>query len=113
MKIDENHVKNAILEWLYYKKIFCWRQNSMGVYDKDKGIYRKARGKFAINGVPDIIGVLPDGKFLGVEVKKPTGKVSANQRVFKANVDKNKGVSIIAYSLEHFVFYLREAGYSL
>ena len=77
-------VQDQILTWLKIKGIFAWRNNNGATFDSRRGAYR-IRGKHELNGVPDIIGILPDGKFLGIEVKKPGGKTSDDQDLFINN----------------------------
>ncbi|MCS6281469.1 MAG: hypothetical protein HUM72_12625 [Dolichospermum sp.] len=70
MSISEKIIENQILTYLNNKKIFAWKNQSTGVFDPSKGIYRKSRNPHHINGVSDILGVI-DGHFLAIEVKKP------------------------------------------
>lgn len=51
-------------------------------------------------GTPDIIGVLKDGTFLGVEVKLKGNKPSPKQVAWSNKIIKNNGTMITAYSLE-------------
>lgn len=71
----------------------------MGVYDKAKGTYRKG-GKWAISGVSDILGILPDGRFLAIEVKRPGGKASAKQLEFIEQITSRGGVAFVADSTD-------------
>ena len=70
MSISEKIIENQILTYLNNKKIFAWKNNSTGVFDPRKGIFRKSRNPHHINGVSDILGVI-DGHFLAIEIKKP------------------------------------------
>jgi Holliday junction resolvase len=49
--------------------------------------------------VPDILGVLPDGKALMIEVKTETGKVSPEQESFIENASRVGAVAFIARSI--------------
>jgi hypothetical protein len=51
-------------------------------------------------GGADIIGVAPDGRFLAVEVKTPTGRIRPEQEVFLQVVRKAGGIAGIARSVE-------------
>jgi len=99
-KITESEVQNQIIGWLCLNQIFNWRQNTMGVYmgqdENGKGKFRKAPS----TGVADILGVLPDGKFLAIECKRPGGKPTPEQIEFIDNVNANNGIGFIADNLE-------------
>jgi hypothetical protein len=46
-------------------------------------------------GVSDIIGILPAGRFLAIEVKKDVGRQSKAQMVFEDEVRKKGGVYLL------------------
>ena len=56
--------------------------------------------RFSFPGASDIIGMLKDGSFLAIEVKGNEGVVSAKQLAFLDMVNKDKGLGILAYSLD-------------
>lgn len=91
----ETDIQRAILEFLQYKGIFCWRNNSGALQDKNGRLVR-----FGKVGSSDIMGILPDGKFLAIEVKGPKGKLSDHQKEFLDGISKNNGVAIVARSVE-------------
>lgn len=101
---SESELQTIILDYLNRQSdVFAWRNNSVGVYDEKKKIYRR-KGVFSINGVSDILGVLyPSGIFLAVEVKKPYSTLSAvspEQLSFIAKVRKMGGYAIWVSSLK-------------
>jgi len=51
-------------------------------------------------GWPDITGLLPDGRFVGVECKAPRGRQSAAQKRMEAEIRKRNGIYILAHSAE-------------
>jgi hypothetical protein len=51
-------------------------------------------------GVSDILGVLPGGRFLAIEVKAPNGKLTDHQKQFLEEVLSNGGFGLIARSPE-------------
>lgn len=77
-----------------------WRNNTMGVYDSVALCWRAQTGVGALNGVSDILGILPNGQFLAIEVKQRTGKVSSNQSYFLNKINENGGIAFVARSLE-------------
>lgn len=54
-------------------------------------------------GVSDILGILPDGRFLAIEVKTRTGRVSEYQASFLYEITKNGGVAFVARSVEDVI----------
>lgn len=98
LSIGENPVLTACLDLLAMHRVFAWRNNNVAVYDRTKGCYRKHVG---LDGVSDILGVLPSGRFLGVECKRPAvrgfdrgGVMSKDQRAFLAAVNEAGGVGV-------------------
>jgi hypothetical protein len=53
-----------------------------------------------INGVADIIGLLPGGRFLAVECKSGRGRQSPAQRAFQAMVEESGGLYVLARGVE-------------
>lgn len=41
--MTEKEVENQILEYLSKLGLFCWKNQSVGVFDKNKGIYRQSK----------------------------------------------------------------------
>lgn len=90
---SEKQIKKSILDFLKYKKIFCWN-----VF-QTLGCYR---------GCSDILGALPDGRILAIEVKKPSGELSREQIVFLENIKANNGIAFVARGIEDVTLNLKE-----
>jgi len=101
MPLLESDIQRQILDYLSLKGIFHYRNNTSGIYIQKTGKYRPSHSK----GAPDIVGIVPDGsgRFLGIEIKKPGGKLSPDQIVFLDNIWKAGGIPIVAYSLEDVI----------
>ena len=111
----ERDTQRLILDWLKAKGIFCWRQNTGGVFDPTSKRFRAFTG---LKGVSDILGVLPEsrtgragGRLLACEVKGPKGKLTAEQEAFLRTVESLGGLAIAAWSLADVESALRDAGY--
>lgn len=100
--VKENEIVRDCLAALERNGIMSWRNNAAHVAG------RTFRG---LRGVPDIIGILPDGKFLGVECKTESGKQSADQIDFQARCTVNGGLYILAKSALEVITTLVRAGY--
>ena len=102
MKTPESAVLRACLDYLRLRGHFVFRVNN--------GACKTERGGFVrftdILGLPDIIGILPDGRFLGVECKSKTGKQTDWQKIFEKDTTERGGVYVLARSVED----LQEAG---
>lgn len=102
--VPESDIVRGCLELLKVRGIFAWRQNS-GAVPVGKRFIRFT----SINGVADILGILPDGRLLAVECKTKTGKVSPDQRYFQQMIAENNGVACVVRSVEELEADLKEA----
>ena len=89
-KPKESDIRKDIQKWLNFKCIFNWRE---------------WQGQFSVKGVPDIIGILPNGKILGIEVKLPgwkgpRTKHELEQADFHRQIRLSNGVAFFATSVE-------------
>lgn len=83
--IKEKSITNAILKYLRsLDNCFCWKEHG---------------GMYGTAGIPDIICCL-NSRFIGIEVKKPDGKVSKLQEVTLRKIKKASGIAIVAYSVD-------------
>lgn len=103
----ESEIQTTILDYMKLCGIFCWRNNSVGIYDTYKHQYRRPP-KHHLNGVPDILGILPNGQFLGIEVKSKRGKLSQAQQAFANFAKIHGGLVFIARSIEDVKSALRD-----
>jgi hypothetical protein len=62
-------------------------------------------------GWPDITGVLPSGRFLGVECKAPGGRQSPVQKAMEEAVHKHNGIYILAKSVDDVEKELNDAAF--
>ena len=93
---SEHEIQSAILDWLKYKHIFHWRNNTGAFAGEYKGKKRFVR--FGPKGAPDIIAVV-DGRTIGIEVKAAFGEWSDDQREFAKALLAAGGMYLLAYSL--------------
>lgn len=86
-------LQNLILAQLADLGVFCWRSNSGAATRGDRLI------RFGKIGQPDVMAILPGGRFLGVEVKSDRGKQTVEQRAFQTAVELAGGTYIVAREL--------------
>lgn len=98
MASTESEIQKSILAWLHLNRVFAYRTNNIGVPLKNGG-FRPS----PVKGLPDICGVLPGGKALYVEVKRPGNALSENQELFINNAEKAGALCIVAYSLDYVI----------
>ena len=85
---EENIVTELVREYL--KKAGIWH-------------FKHWSGKYSMLGISDLLGVLPDGRFLAIEVKTKGKKASKDQREFLDAINRNNGVGIVVDSLEDLI----------
>lgn len=91
--VREADIQRAILDWLRVNGIYAFRNNQQGVPLHDgSGRYRPSPTR----GVADILGVIPGGRFLAVEVKGRRGKPTPQQAEFIARVNEKGGLAVVA-----------------
>lgn len=90
VKATEAEIQTAVLDILTARRIFHWRNNTGATKTASGGFIR-----FGCPGSPDIIAVVR-GIFIGIECKSETGKLSEDQEIFKAGLEKAGGVYIVA-----------------
>lgn len=96
--IKETDVQASIIQYLNFRGIFAWRNNTIGVWDAKRKRYRT--NPHTMKGVSDIIGILENGKFLAIECKSETGTLSREQKDFIDNINRHGGHAICARSVE-------------
>lgn len=97
--LSEKQIQNHILGYLKSKQIYAWQCNTHGTFDQKLGRFRKS-GAWHIRGVSDILGILPGGKFLAIEVKSKKGRLSVEQKIFLEEISNRGGVAFVARSIE-------------
>ena len=97
IKISEKEILKTILEWLAIYKILAWRNQSGIIILGDN---KKRAIRMGTKGVSDIVGCLPDGRILCIEVKTEKGKVSDAQQDFIDKINKAIGLAFVARSIE-------------
>jgi penicillin-binding protein-related factor A (putative recombinase) len=107
LKASEKEIENSILAYLNANSIFCWKQNSVGIYDTKKEIFRRPMGKYIMPGVSDILGIFK-ARLLAIEVKRPDTKnrLTLSQKHFLECVNANGGIGFVATSVEEVADYL-------
>lgn len=94
----EHQIEHEILIYLSSLRIgLFWKNVSGGYYDGER--FRKQASPFAISGTSDILGIV-DGKFICLEVKSETGRVSTVQQAFLKKVQECRGLGAVVRSVD-------------
>jgi hypothetical protein len=101
MSNPETELQKEILDYLKLRGITAWRNNS-GLIIRGRVI------RLSPEGSPDIIGVMPDGRFLGIEVKMPRKDLSDKQAEFLAKLRDNKAFAFVAHSISEVEWNLNQ-----
>lgn len=108
----ESKVRNEICSWLRLKRVLCFIHDSVGIFDPVRKVYRINTNPYRRKGVGDVLGVLPGGRFLSIEVKTPEvkdlfgkkiqskGYATPEQKEFVQDVEAHGGVAMIARSFQ-------------
>ena len=56
--------------------------------------------RFGFPGQPDIMAQTTDGRFVALEVKRPTGRVRPEQDEFLAKVERHGGIAAVVRSVD-------------
>lgn len=87
--VKEQKIQKDILDFLRLKGFLAIKQNNIGIY--------------ARAGVPDIICCSNQGKFIGIEVKRPGQKPRAIQKAFLDSINQIGGVGFYATSVNDVI----------
>lgn len=110
MSSAENQVTAACMAYLNLIGAFVWRNNSRTLMVAGKG-GRPRPMFFGLPGSPDIVGILPGGRFVGVECKRPLGprggtrgSVQSDEQVaFQAECERRGGLYVLARSVDDVI----------
>lgn len=95
----EKDIQRSICEYLSLKRHFFWRQNVSPTFDWKTNQFRRMAAH-TMKGTPDIILITKSGQFVGLEVKRPGGKQSEDQKEFEKKCLKAGGRYHVVTSLE-------------
>jgi len=101
----EGAVLRAVLDYLAIRHITAWRINT-GAAQTESGRFIR----FGVPGMSDIIGILPGGRFLAIEVKSAKGAATEAQLIFLAEIAKAGGLAFVARSVEDVIDHLKGVG---
>jgi len=99
--MKEKEIENAILQYLslaYISNGVFFKNQSVGIFDRNKGVFRRPMNRYHIKGSSDILGCV-DGRFIAIEVKGAKGRLSLHQKEFLNNINEKGGLAFVARSI--------------
>lgn len=102
----EGKVKSAVLRLLSSRNIFSWNNPT--------GCARTAWGaflRFGRPGAPDVIAILPGGRFLAIECKSAKGRQSPEQRAWQRLCEAAGGLYVVVRSAAELTAAMERWGY--
>lgn len=100
VELSESQIEMQICHYLRVKRLFFYKAPMAGFFDTRQGTFRRHTNPYVKRGVPDLIVILPGGKYLGLEVKSKTGRQSDHQKEFERGVKDAGGLYYLVRSLE-------------
>lgn len=98
----EKDIQREICEWLSDQKdLLFWRSNNIPVYAKSNDGKKRFRAmpRYSLKGLPDIM-IIKDGKFIGLEVKRPGGNWRDEQKIMAQRITEAGGRYHLVMSLQ-------------
>jgi hypothetical protein len=95
--MSEHDAQTSILEWLAYRRIFHWRNNTGAMSGEHNG--KPWFMRFGSVGSPDIFA-MKCGTCYGIEVKGPKGRQSDAQKEFQVRFEAAGGVYVLAKGID-------------
>lgn len=68
----EEFIEYDILDYLSKKIPLVYHNDIKGYFDQNKWVYRKNKNPYIRQGISDITWLLPEWRYLAIEVKKPS-----------------------------------------
>lgn len=104
----ESRIKRSIINYLNsIQNLCCFPIAVTGIFDQRRGIYRKS---ICVIGTPDIL-VCYKGRFIAIEVKSDTGRLSQEQKQVIDDINLNGGgLAFTARSVEDVMDKFEELG---
>lgn len=102
--MSETDLKRACWTFLTMKGCTVWIQNQGAV----GGTYANGKRRFVkfthgVEGISDIVGVMPSGRFIAVETKMKGNKPTELQAAFIQRVKASGGLALVIYSLDQLM----------
>lgn len=106
--LTANALTGHILEYLALRGVMAWRNNTGSYAVPASREHRRRFIRYGAEGSGDILGALPGGRFLSIEVKVGRDRLRDSQREWMERVNVSGGLAIVARSVEDVERYVEE-----
>ena len=96
---SEAALVRAVIEYLTARGAKAWRNNA-GVILLQSATGRTRAVTMSEKGLPDVVGVLPGGRMVAVECKRPGNTLSGFQKYQLEELRTRNALVIVAYSIK-------------
>jgi hypothetical protein len=97
---SEAEILKTALAILRANGVFAWRNNTAAWFPEGKDGRRRCI-RCGLRGSCDILGVLPDGRFLGLEIKRKGERPRPDQVEFMRNINMSNGIAFWVDEIRH------------
>lgn len=101
----ESAIENQCLMWLKSRRIFGFKVRSVGTFDQTRRAFRA--NPWFRKGCPDILCCV-SGRFIGLEIKTRTGRLSEHQAEFHRDLREHGGIVHVVRAVEELEVIFRE-----
>ncbi len=98
--MSEQATVRAILQYLGARQILAWRMNVGAAVTGAEFNASPRFVRFGVKGMADIIGIMPGGRFLAIEVKSRGGRPTVYQQAWLEQVARAGGLAFVARSVQ-------------
>lgn len=102
MPTKEKSVLNSCIQYLTLKGYVVIRNNT-GAFAAEGANGKRRLIRFGQVGSSDIIACSKDGRFIAIECKSATGKLTSHQSDFLRKINNNNGTAIVARSVDDLI----------
>ncbi len=106
----ETNLVNTCLQHLELKHIYAWRNNTGAAVVQAVASNKRRYIRYGLKGSSDILGILPDGRFLAIECKMKGKYPTKEQRAFLKRIEENNGVALLVREVDDLIRALEEHG---
>lgn len=99
----ESKLQKLILDWLFVNRYYAWR-NYVGAVIRLEGAFSPNPAK----GMPDIMGLMKNGRLFAIEVKKGQTSLTPTQKQRIIDLNAHGALAFVARDLETVIRTLKD-----
>lgn len=99
----ESEIQTAVCEYLALRNYFFWRNNNTGIYRPSANGGFWTTNKYSMKGIPDIIVIDDTGHAIFLEIKRPSGRQSPDQKEFQRRCEEKSAEYHVIKKIEDLI----------